>query len=398
MRPRFLSQVNISQPFTSALRDGLSPDQIKQDIIALLDPYVSDKELLSERAVDLFSIDAVSVGRLSAHPEWKLLFDFAVVVRREAMAIDEQEAAAIMAYFQAPIQATQSKFALQVVFEQVKENLTLDEYAFELFRNIGSLIESTIQPFLKEFYCLASLREGLPVVPATTLLEDFGKVVVELEKLIPLPGLVAPDPWGLRLNQWRNIAQHHTYKINGGQIVAEYGKSSPPNKILLMRDELMDVAREVGARLAILKSSRFLSVVNNLDLLRPFLAATEDDVSVICLMLTSSFATQGFTVVGFDHLEDSITVRLIDSAPHVGDKRYIHCSQFLLPIASHFPGKAVEVQLQTSDGRPQWAFNLTAEQLERVLLDNDPYLALSNVLDWRKALEIARDNGVDVLS
>jgi hypothetical protein len=227
----------------------MTPTQIKREIIALLDPYVLDKGLLAERAIDLFSVEAVSVGTLSTRAAWKSLFDFVFSLRREALLVDENEAVAVMTFFQSPIQETQGKFALQVAFEQLKEDMALDEYAFELFRNIGALIESTLQPLLKEFYCLACLCDGVPVDPKAALQDDFGRVAAALEKLISVKELVAPPPWGLRLNQWRNIAQHHTYKIAGDRIVAEYGRSAPPKTVQLARGELLAVATEVNARL-----------------------------------------------------------------------------------------------------------------------------------------------------
>lgn len=394
MRPRFFSKINSSQPFTAALKDGYSPTQIKRGIISLLDPYVFDKKLLAERAIDLFSVDAVSVGRLSTRSDWKSLFDLTFAVRREALLANENEAVAVMTFFQTPIQETQSKFAMQVTFEQIKETMNLDEYAFELFRNIGGIIESTLQPYLKEFYCLICLCKGIPVNPIATLMDDLGKIAADLAKLISAPELIAPAPWRFRLNQWRNIAQHHTYKVVGDRIVAEYGKASPPKRLQLTRDELMEVASEVSTRLAIFKTSRFLCVVNNLELLRPFLANTDEDVSVTCLILSASFATQGFRVVGIDYAEDPVTVRVVDDAPHIGSQRFIHCSQLLLPIASHFPGRAVEVQLRTPDDKPQWAFRLEGEQLDRILSDQDPFDALGHALDWKEALKIARENGM----
>jgi hypothetical protein len=111
-------------------------------------------------------------------------------------------------------------------------------------------------------------------------------------------------------------------------------------------------------------------------------------------MLASSFATQGFRVTGITYAEDPVTVQLVDDAPQVGRQRYIHCSQFLLPIASHFPDRAVEVQLRSPDDRPQWSFRLERDQLERILSEEDPHAALARTLDWQKALKIAKENGV----
>jgi hypothetical protein len=381
LRQHYLGVVKKFEPYSVLLDSGATPDQVKEAIVALLQPYVLDKELLQELAVSVLASEAICVGQLSSRPDWKTLLDSAFLIRERAIAVDKARSFEVICFFEAPIKEAQRKYSLQIVFEQSKEGLHLDEYAFEMFRLIGALLESSIQPFLKELYCLALVANGLPVDPPVISRTDFGRIVEQFEKLLNDPHFVSPPPWNVRLNQWRNIAQHHSYKIDGENIVAHYGKSEPPRQIEISRDELFSVSKELLRRLGAMKSSRELTTLNYLDELRPLLPKTERDIYCIATELGAAFATQGFTLIELKEADGHVVAQFVDAAPQAGPLRHIHCSQFIVPIAHRFPGVGVEVHLQPSgEGQKQWAFSASAEELERILKSENPLLQLAEVV------------------
>ena len=128
---------------------------------------------------------------------------------------------------------------------------------------IGSLIESTIQPFIKELYCLAAIANGRSIDPSSVVAADFGKAVDGLDRLLGNNNFLSPEPWGVRLNQWRNIAQHHSYKAENDLITAQYGKRNPPKQFEVTRDDIYDVLKELVRRLGALKSSRELMMLHS---------------------------------------------------------------------------------------------------------------------------------------
>lgn len=384
LRQHYLGTVKQFEPYSVLLDSGATPDQVKGAIVALLHPYVADKELLQQLAVSVLANEAICVGQLSSRADWKALLDCAFSIRERAIAIDKAKSFEVICFFEAPIKEAQRKYSLQIVFEQSKDGLHLDEYAFEMFRLIGALIESTIQPFLKELHCLALVASGMPVEPQTVSRTDFGRVVEQFEKLLNNSDFVSPPPWNVRLNQWRNIAQHHSYMIEGENIVAHYGKAEPPRRIEITRDELFSVSKELLRRLGAMKSSREITTLNYLDELRPLLPKTERDIYCIATELGAAFATQGFTLVELKEVDGLAVASFVDAAPQAGPLRHIHCSQFIVPIAHRFPGVGVEVHLCNSDdGEKTWVFSASAEEIKHILEAENPLLKLAEVV-WPK--------------
>ncbi|MCU1224744.1 MAG: hypothetical protein JWQ42_2837 [Edaphobacter sp.] len=391
MRQRFLDQIHSSQPYTVALKDGRSPAQIKEEIVALLNPYIVDKDLLERCAVNQLAGLAIGIGKLSTRFDWESMLNFAFSVRAQALEIDANRVLEVLSFFEVPILETQRKFALQVVFEVPTVKLAIDEYAFELFRNIGAGIESILQPFMKEFYCLLCIRDGAPVEPAAILHEDFGKVLERLHHFLPEQDLIAPLPWGIRLNQWRNMAQHHTFAVTGDRIIGRYGKSLAKS-IELSREELLSVAVEVNSRIGILRCSRVLTIVNSSREMLERMPTGADDIHAKVADLSASFATQGFALTELNEEEGQITASFQDATPETAPNRHIHFSQFIIPLAFRFPGRSVEIRLRTRDNRDHWVFSVTGEELGQIIAMEDPLSGLADAINWTKSIEIARRN------
>jgi len=292
MRQHYLEVVRSFEPFTDMLRAGATSSQVKEAVIALLDPYVTDKDLLRRLSVSVLANEATCVAQLSSRPEWKEILDLAFSIRTRAIEASKAIAFDTLCAFEEHIREAQRKYSLQIVFEQPKEGLKLDEYAFEMFRLIGSLTESTIQPFLKELYCLACIADGRPVSLMAVLRTDFGKVVEDFERLLSNPNFLAPHPWMLRISQWRNIAQHHSYKVVGEKVAVHYGKGPTPRSVEVTRDELFLLAKELIRRLGAMKSTRELTILNHIGELRPLLPTTGAHVYGTATELVAAFATQ----------------------------------------------------------------------------------------------------------
>lgn len=384
IRRRYLEVVKKFEPYSVLLDAGATPAQVKEAIIALLSPYVADKELLRQLAVTVLANEAACVGQLSSRPDWKSLLDLAFSIRRGAIETNKSKSFETIAAFEVPIKEAQRKYSLQIVFEQSKEGLDNNEYAFEVFRLIGALIESTIQPFVKELYCLSLIGKGLPVDPATVLRADFGKIVDQFEKLLDDSCFLSPPPWNVRLNQWRNIAQHHSYIVRGESIVAHYGKSNPPHHVELSREGLFTLSKELIRRLGALKSSREITTLNHLDELRPLLPATDHDAYCIATELGAAFATQGFTLVELAENDGTVVAKFLDTSPSAGPSRHFHCSQFIVPIAQRFPGLGVQVHLQSSETQDRWMFSAGATEIKDILGADNPLLKLAEVMTCQR--------------
>ncbi|MES3007305.1 MAG: hypothetical protein V4751_05995 [Pseudomonadota bacterium] len=384
VRPHYLKTVENFEPFTKALKGGVALADLKSSIVDVLDPYVQDKELLWKQAVSLLANEALCIANLNVRPEWKQLLVKSFEIRNSAISKNQSLAYQAICEFEACIREAQRKYSMQILFEQSKDGLNIEEYAFEMFRIIGGLIESTIQPFIKEIYCLSAINLGQSADCKSVIEADFGKVIEQFNRLNSFPDLLTPGTWGVRINQWRNIAQHHSFSVSGEKIIATYGKSSPKRSIEITREELFLLSKELIRRLGALKSSRELTILNNIEQLRDRLPRVEVDIYSIATALAASFATQGFTLIGLEEAADLVSAKILDVNPMDGHIRQIHCSQFVLPICARFPGKKIEITYESGGKMEKYRFSLTAEAYKFLGELESPFEKLADLLEWEE--------------
>jgi len=384
LRQEYLDSVNSFEPFTRMVQDGHSSEDIKSSVIHLLTPFVQDIDFLEKNAVSLLANEATCIGQLMSKPRWKTLLVDAFEVRNSSLDKDKQKAIDVMANFEPSIREAQAKYSLQIIFENIREDYELDEYAFELFRIIGALIESVIQPFLREYYCLLLICHDRDFDIASVIKSDFGRIINNIEELNSSDSFTKPYPWGIRINQWRNIAQHHSYSVSNDLVLAEFGKGNNLKNIELEKHELFNLSKELIRRLGALKSSRELTILNYNESIIPALPKVESLKNYGAITeLASSFATQGFKMVKFTDEDRQIEATFIDLSEQVTSNRQIHCSQFLVPITTRFPGRNVKVIWTSQITKGKVTFSAKRYDLKKIITLSNPLAELANVMVWK---------------
>ncbi|WP_431261853.1 hypothetical protein ACQ859_16475 [Roseateles chitinivorans] len=383
MRQQYLQAVAKFEPFTALYGLGADPAAVKDTIILLLGPYVRDQDVLVKHAVSVLAGEAISVARLLSSPERLSLFKKCLAIREAAIAADETRAFEAAGYFEAAILEAQQSFGLLVSFEVSKDDLSLEEAAFELFRTLGTLIESNLQLYLKELHCLLAIGSGVPVDLDSVSRADFGHVCELIDKSLANTSLLTPPPWGIRINQWRNIAQHHSFSCANNTVVVRYGKGSPQKQASLARPELLDLARSVVWRLGALKTSRALTHFNHLDRLKSHLPPAKPHPYNDTASLAASFASQGFRLSKLDLTETEVDAIIEDTAPGEDLVRPIHCSQFVASIAQLFPDRSVRIRYVVNDAH-LWTFSAGVDALAKVMALDEPLKELAHVVQFKR--------------
>lgn len=160
MRKNYFDAAMKFEPYSALYDAGATPDQVKEAIVTLLQPYVPDDSKLRDLAISVLATDAICVGQLSSTADWKEVLDRCFDIRNRAINKNKMLAFDVISYFPPAIISAQVNYAHLVVFEVPKNDLTLDEFAFELIRTIGALIESNLQPYVKELYCTLAVSLG----------------------------------------------------------------------------------------------------------------------------------------------------------------------------------------------------------------------------------------------
>ncbi len=74
-----------------------------------------------------------------------------------------------------------------------------------------------MQPALRELPFQTRLGAGQRVTQDDVNRADLGIVIEELARTFSYAQFLAPAPWNVMLNQWRNMAHHFSTRVEGAE-------------------------------------------------------------------------------------------------------------------------------------------------------------------------------------
>jgi hypothetical protein len=371
---------NVFRPLIEA---GLSPSEIKSSIIEILHPYFKNKALLAEYAVELLPGEAFRVARIQQDPWTEKVFNKLSDIYRLAEAADPGACYKACAESERDILAAASYHWSQLYLEIDKAELPLEEFRHEAFRNIGALIESYLFPHLTDLLVHVRIARGKKAEYSQISRLKLGNIVNELYRSICMPEIVAPPPWGIHLNQWRNIAQHHRTRVSGQMIYGYYGEAPNEREIKLTRDELLYVLQRIYSICEVANTTRTLFVIDNIKKIE--INLPEDLIlrkDAFILSLATTIATQGFELTDLqltENLAVATISELTDAAP---EGRRIHASQFVYPIWCKVQKEIVIVNYLDREGKKRLTTEAQGVDCKRIAEGEIAFSELANLVEF----------------
>jgi hypothetical protein len=185
IRP-ILEKINIANPLLTLTEAGFTPDQIKTLVVETLGPFFKNQAILRELAVEFLAPEAANVGRLLILPKGVHFLNNALSQYHAAYADNTDQAFRIIAFWERRMEQAVRDFWVQALTEVTKDDLPLEFFQHECFRNIGGMIEGCIQPLLREQLSLQNLIMGSPDPFAEASSLTFGTVVGKLLETFPI--------------------------------------------------------------------------------------------------------------------------------------------------------------------------------------------------------------------
>lgn len=374
-----LQKINEENPLLALSELGLTPLQIKDLIVDTLTPFFENSSILHEVDVGLLAIEGTNVGKIRTDPDGERFLHLILNVYRAAYRADPVGTFDTIASWDETIQISVREFWNQCLFEIDKADLDLEHFRFEAFRNIGGVTEACIQPYLREGLALSRIASGAsPDLGSMT----FGQLVRNYSTALGDASFLAPQPSGIFLSDWRNIAQHHSSRIHGNTIVAIYGPQNTPQSITLSRPELLDILRSVHLRLSIVKAARNIFTFDHFEEAKRTVSNIDSVDSSILFQISSAFATQGFQVVDSDIADEHVTFNLRDIHQGCDHGRMAHCTQFPITIWLHYRKPLVRVRYLDSEGTLRITIEADGADMERITANGG--------IDWDNLLGCLR--------
>jgi hypothetical protein len=237
-----------------------------------------------------------------------------------------------------------SEFWSNFNLERDKSNLPINEFKTEVFRLIGMLLEASVQPFLRDLVAQVRISKRKTWDQKAIRKLSLGNLVEELSASGCPPELIAPVPWNIRLNQWRNISQHHLARVEGEVIVLSKEATKTGAEVRLSRTDALLVAGEMISLFTAVKSASDIVSFDRTD--ASFCFHDEHGIREEALLLhfNSAISTQGFELLDLETSELSVRADMGDII--VGDvvSRVAHASQLLKLLYAYTHRSAVEIR------------------------------------------------------
>ena len=364
-----LDRINDGNPLLKLSELGHTPHEIKELIVSTLSPYFENQEILKNTDVGLLAIEGVNVGKISITTDGDKFLSAALKNYRSAYAVDPVRALDVIASWEIRIQNATNEFWNQCLFEVDKIDLSLERFRFEVFRNIGSITEACIQPYLREGLVLNAMYSQQSNSCFDESSMTFGTVVRKYSYFFDYDSFLSPAPWKILLSDWRNIAQHHSSRVKDDKIVATYGKIGREQSVILSRDQLLDLLREISHRLSILKAARNIFMWDHIDEFSSRFEDIEAGEDTVLFTVSSAMASQGFQTIEQVIEDNEVTFVLRDLHPGFNPGRVVHCSQFVIILWQYYRRAITRICYKDASGVLRTTIQASKNTMESVVTE-----------------------------
>lgn len=377
---RIISAIKEGSPLLKMIELGVKPEEIKEAVIESLEPYFDNKDILEQLAIKLLVPESISLLKIQKDKWLFDMFEKCFFTYRSAKTKDQQSCLKSCALWQPYIAHSTSEYWSVLHLEVPKGDLGIGEFLHECLRNIGDIIEGVTKPYLKVLLHQVRIANGIKTALEDIDSLDLGAIVNELVEKSGYATLFMPPPRNIRLNQWRNIAYHHTAKIENSEIICWYGKTPNIKEVRLSREELLQVVQAAVNIYAVLRLAYTLFYIDHLNEIDECSLSGEVRDEAVFVNFAAGLASQGFEVVEYKKNPDDAKLVVKDISNLNPDKRRFHASQFLLPLWVITHSNRVIVEYREKDNTPNFLVSANSDVCEKIYEGELELLDLAKIM------------------
>jgi len=357
---RIISNIKEESPLLKMIESGLKPEEVKEAVIESLEPYFDNKGILEQFAIEALVPESINLLKLQKNKWLFRMFEKCLSIYRLAKSKDSQSCYESCELWQPQIFQSLSEYWSVLYLEVDKNNLEIEEFLHECLRNIGNIIEGLTKPYLKALLHQIRIANGIKTVLGDINSLDLGTIVNELIQKSGYADLFMPPPWNITLNQWRNIAYHHTAKIENNEIICWYGRTPNIKEIRLSRSKLLQVVQTTFDVYRAIRLAHTLFFMDNLKEINRFSPPVEVRDKAEFLNFAAG---------------------LVKDVSNLNPKqRRFHASQFLFPLWLLTKSKQMIVEYREKDNTPNLLVSVNSIICEKIYNQELESLALANMM------------------
>jgi hypothetical protein len=349
------------------IEHGIKPVEIKNAIIEIFDPYFENKQILAKFSIEILVPEFINFLKIKEDKWLFAIFEKYYENFREAKIAYKEKCFESFSFWHPKILDSNSRF-WSIYNLQFDKNLLPDaEKIFECFRNIGDIIEGLKKPYLKNLLCQIKIINGF--TPSFHEIEtlDLGEIVTRLIKTTKFPELFIPPPLQIKINQLRNIAYHHNYKLVNNDIVLWYGKGRNRKEIAIPKGNILKIAEIIFNCYKLHNLSYTIFFIDNIEDIKKLLPNKdyEHRFEAFLVNFASGIASQGFEIINIEKFPKESKLIVKDLTDNNSDERCVHASQFLYSLWLMTKSDKLIVEYRENDGSPKVLFKINSDVCEK---------------------------------
>lgn len=366
---RIINAVRTESPLLELIRSGISPQQIKDLIISDFGQFFINKEKLMKYSTTNLVSDWILFSKYRKDDFFIKMLNQTLELYQTAMQKNPQDCVGIITGLVNHQLETGNRFWSFVLTEASKSELELYEYTFTVMDDIGKIVEGLSKTLLLEFTGMHKVGNDKQVLITEIMKQDLGVVNNYLLQDSRFSDVFSVN--NIKLSDWRNIAYHHNYLIQGESICCKYGPKENRKTIYLKRDELWNVLTDIVRILDLLNLNHKLFFYDYEDLIlkdfKPEVIEGDARPEIWFLTLASGLSAQGFEVIDFVTSSDLTRLVLRESIVDVDTKtRAIHSSQFTYNLWYYSSSKNLEVEYRLANDQVYLISSTTSDICEKI--------------------------------
>jgi hypothetical protein len=350
-----LSDISTRSKLLKTIQEGESPDEIKQNMIAVFRPLFDNKKNLEDLVLSTLVAEFHGLLILSKTEYFDYFWDCLNTYKR-AKLIEPDLSFEGIAIFEEKMTEAVNKFWSMYLLQEDLRELGDEELLFECFSKIGEITEGLTKPFLKSL--LYQVKITIGEKPDHKKIESLslGQLTDELMRKSGYPELFTPKPKNLKLHEWRNISSHHSASIENSIITCKYGQNN--QKIVkLTKPEMIQTCENLFFIVDTIKLAQKIFSVDNIYEIQKFeerWANGRTRMETSFQQLALGMMTQGFEIKKFDFDKHKTCVKIFDVLKVKSDesiKRVAHSSQFIFCFWTLTSSDEVNIEYENEFGK-----------------------------------------------
>lgn len=345
----------IDEMLIDAARQGYSPDDIKEVVVKVLQPYFTHMDALKKYACDSQILSAfeffVRYYKESEFSEG--IMEVINCYKKANKNYNKESWNIILSTYAVMVEDENKMWSIRNSKLNLQED-DLYEKMVQIFQRIGNVLEVSVKHIVQELYALIYLQHKGSVDYEKIRKQDFGVVINNILDKGMLQSVLRIQPCKMKLSDWRNIAYHHTYAlVDNGKIECTYGKGNM-NSIKMSMQELERYLHKIVRASNILNIARCVFVFDFIDDIPKDYQLEEVSFrqAIKREQFRISLLSQEFQLGHIILNEDKVEIDIYDLNLNKNQKeRIVHCSQLLLNAWNIWKRKLICINYFASNGR-----------------------------------------------